>query len=209
MTLLQQLLAVYVAYIVATASPGPSNMAIMATAMSRGRTAALALAAGVVTGSMFWATLAASGLSALLAASAEAVTVIRIAGGLYLLYLAFRSARAALAREPVAIPVTHAGGAGYGALYRRGLLLHLTNAKAILAWIAIMSLGIEAGMGTYVLPLMLAGCVVLGIAIFCGYALVFSSAPAVAAYRAARRWIEGAMAAFFFYAGFHLLAMRN
>ena len=46
---------VYGTYLIATASPGPSTMAIMATAMRDGRGPALALAAGVVTGSLFWA----------------------------------------------------------------------------------------------------------------------------------------------------------
>ena len=42
------------AYAIGVASPGPSNMAIMATAMSQGRQYALALAAGVVCGSVAW-----------------------------------------------------------------------------------------------------------------------------------------------------------
>ena len=47
---LHHLAIVYGAYIIATASPGPSNMAIMAVAMQRGRKAGLSIAAGIVTG---------------------------------------------------------------------------------------------------------------------------------------------------------------
>lgn len=54
-----ELILIFTPYLVATASPGPSNMAIMGTAMKKGRGAALALAAGVVSGSMVWALLAA------------------------------------------------------------------------------------------------------------------------------------------------------
>ena len=54
------------AYAIGVASPGPSNMAIMATAMSQGRQYALALAAGVVCGSVAWGLLAAFGLSSLI-----------------------------------------------------------------------------------------------------------------------------------------------
>lgn len=64
--LLNQLLLVYATYLIATASPGPSNMATMGVAMSQGRTAAMILAAGVLTGSMFWAILAATGIRLLL-----------------------------------------------------------------------------------------------------------------------------------------------
>lgn len=43
------ILMAYTAYILGASSPGPSNMAIMNTAMSRGRPAAFAVAAGVIT----------------------------------------------------------------------------------------------------------------------------------------------------------------
>jgi hypothetical protein len=60
-------LIAYSAYFVGTASPGPSNLAIMSLAMSAGRRSALTFALGVVSGSFFWALLASLGLSALLA----------------------------------------------------------------------------------------------------------------------------------------------
>lgn len=75
---IRQLLLVYAAYIIAVASPGPSNMRIMGVAMDQGRRAALILAAGVVTGSVFWGMMAATGVSALLARYAEALIVLKI-----------------------------------------------------------------------------------------------------------------------------------
>lgn len=206
---LNQLMLLYGAYILAVASPGPSNMAIMGVAMSRGRVQALALAAGVETGSMFWALLAASGLSALLATYANALFVIKIAGGFYLLYLAFRSARSALTPDR---PIAESGGQvaplSLGALYRRGVFLHLGNPKAVLGWIAIISLGAQPGAPAWTLYATVGGCAVLGIIIFGGYALLFSTAPMIQAYRKARRWIEGTLAVFFGYAGLRLLSSR-
>lgn len=64
-------LIAYGAYFVGTASPGPSNLAIMSLAMSGGRRAALTFALGVVSGSFFWALLASLGLSAMLASYSE------------------------------------------------------------------------------------------------------------------------------------------
>ena len=98
--IMSQLAIVYGAYIVATASPGPSTMAIMAAAMRHGRAPALVLAAGVITGSLFWALLAATGISAILAAYANVLYVIKIAGGFYLLYLAIRAGRSAMQPGP-------------------------------------------------------------------------------------------------------------
>ena len=205
---LNQLAPVYLTYLIATASPGPSNMAIMGVAMGQGRKAALALAFGVLTGSMFWAVLAATGIAALLAAYATALFAIKIAGALYLLYLAYKSGRAALSpdhsrSQPAQIP------AGSLAQYRRGLLLHLTNPKAVLAWIAIMSLGLRAGSSPVSLQAIIFGCAGLGVMVFGGYALLFSISPMVRAYHKARRWIEGVLAAFFGFAGLRLMLSRT
>ncbi|MEN0099996.1 MAG: LysE family translocator, partial [Brucella pseudogrignonensis] len=94
-----QLLLVYTTYVIAAGSPGPSNMRIMSVAMNQGRKAGLMFAAGVVTGSIFWGLMAATGVSAILTRFAEALIVLKIFGGLYLLYLAFKAARAAMTSD--------------------------------------------------------------------------------------------------------------
>ena len=178
--------------------------------MERGRRPAFVLVAGIITGSMTWALLAATGLSAILATYANAVTIIRIVGGVYLLFLAYKAAKSAMTASIT--PTNVAAGTrskGYGVLYRNGLFLHLSNPKAIFTWISIMSLGLQPGMPAHVLPIMLTGSVLLSMTIFGTYALLFSSPPMVAVYRRARRWFEGAIAVFFAYAGLRLLLTRN
>lgn len=205
---LNPLLLVYGAYLIATASPGPSNMAIMGIAMSQGRASAVALAFGVVTGSMFWAVLAATGISTVLAYYAEALFAIKVAGGVYMLYLAYKSARSALGMN--ASQVREADGVMERmASFRRGVLLHLSNPKAILAWIAIMSLGLRPDAPSYMVKAILAGCAILGVLVFVGYAIVFSTAPMVRYYKRSRRWIEGTLAMFFGYAGVRLLFSKS
>jgi hypothetical protein len=116
-------LIAYSAYFVGTASPGPSNLAIMSLAMSAGRKSALTFALGVVSGSFFWALLASLGLSAVLATYSECLVAIKIAGGLYLLWLGFKSARSAFSAEK--LPTNTAReGEPLKRLYLRGLLLH-------------------------------------------------------------------------------------
>ena len=194
----------YAAYVIAAASPGSSNMAIMGAAMSCGRRAATALTAGVVTGSWTWAVLAATGIAAVLSAYAQALLFIKIAGGLYLLHLALKAARSAMAPVPAELtPV--AEGSELRSLYRRGLLLHVGNPKAVLGWVATISLGLQPGGPPYMPFAILLGCAVLSVVIFGGYALLFSTPTMVRAYRKARRWIEGTLAAFFGAAGLRLL----
>ncbi|GLS18654.1 amino acid transporter [Labrys miyagiensis] len=201
------LLVVYTLYIVATASPGPSNMAIMGIAMRQGRLPALAFTAGVMTGSITWALLAATGISTLLAAYANAIFAIKIGGGLYLLFLGWKAARSAIKPQPLdRSPVT--GPVDYGRLYRRGLMLHLTNPKSILSWIAIMSLGLQAEAPGRTILAIIAGCALLGITVFGGYALLFSTDLMVRLYQKTRRWIEATLALFFGFAGIRLLMTR-
>lgn len=203
---IEHLLIVYAAYLIAVASPGPSTIAIMGTSMNQGRAPAVALALGVTTGSMFWALLAATGISTVLTAYAEALFAIKIAGGLYLLYLAYKSAKAALSADKV--KMKNEASAKKAALYRKGVLLHLSNPKAILGWIAIMSLGLRPGDPSYTLQAVIAGCAILGFLINVGYALIFSTPLMGRAYQKSRRWTESLLAAVFGYAGIRLLLSR-
>lgn len=205
---INQLLIVFTAYIIAAGSPGPSNMRIMGVAMNDGRKAGLAIASGVVSGSIFWGLMAASGVSAILKTYPGAIVGLQIFGGLYLLFLAFKAARAASAPDrPVSLDSDRVVPT-MGALYRRGLLMHLMNPKSILAWIALMTLGLGSQASTTGVVIILAGCAILSVTIFCGYAIVFSTGPMVRLYRRARRWIEGVLALSFGFAGLKLLLSR-
>ncbi|MBM6596783.1 LysE family translocator [Microvirga pudoricolor] len=204
---LQHLLLVYATYVIAAGSPGPSNMRIMGVAMRQGRAAALTLAAGVVTGSVFWGVMAATGISVLLARYAQVMTVLKILGGLYLLFLAFKAGRAALSADQQASEGPRSV-VSRGALYRQGLLMHLGNPKSVLAWIALVTLGLGTEASWQGAAAVLGGCAVLSVTIFGGYALLFSTARMVRVYRRARRWIEGVLSVVFGLAGLRLLLAR-
>ncbi|MBD8472053.1 LysE family translocator [Sphingomonas sp. CFBP 8765] len=204
---MHELLLVYTAYVIAAASPGPSNMAIMNVGMGQGRRPALALAAGVITMSFCWGLIAATGLSALLARYAEALVILKIIGGLYLLWLALRSARSALRSNDAATAMPRVRQS-MGALYRRGLLMHLGNPKSVMAWLAIMTLGVGAEASSGRVAAAFLGCVALAVVVFGGYALLFSTPLMVRGYARLRRWIEGALAMVFTGAGIRLLTIR-
>lgn len=197
------MLFAYSAYFIGTASPGPSNLAIMSIATTGGRKAAFTFALGVMTGSFFWALLATLGVSAALIAWSHFLMAIKIFGGVYLLWLAFKSCRSALTMTPSAPlraqskPLAH--------LYRRGALLHLTNPKAILVWISIAALASPTGAGQVHAIAVVPGCLVIGILVFGGYAALFSTATARRLYSRARRALEGCLAIVFGIAGIKLL----
>ena len=192
---LHHLLLVFTAYV--RGSPGPSTLRIMGVAMSHGRRAGLTLAAGVVSGSLFWGLSAAMGISAILTRYAQALIVLKIFGGFYLLYLAFKASRSALTADASVSAATSTTGTAPSpsVLYRQGLIMHLANPKAVLAWIVLVTLGLGAEASRYDVATILAGCAVLSVLIFGGYALVFSTAPMIRLYRRARRGVEGVLAA--------------
>ncbi len=205
---LADLMLAYLAYLVATVSPGPANVAVMATAMRHGRLAGLQLAAGVLLGSLTWGVLAALGLSAFLFSYAELLSVVRLLGGLYLLWLAYRSLRAALGpAQPLAV------GKGRGRSAARcfglGLAIHLTNPKSIFAWLAIIAIGVGPGAPAWVSFLVVGGCWLMGVVLYAGYALAFSTGRMIALYGTFRRWIEGVTACLFGFAGVKLLTSSD
>lgn len=198
---LPHLALVYSAFIVAVASPGPSNLVVMATAMERGRRAGATLALGVTAGSLTWGILAAIGVTGLIVAHPEALYAVKIVGGLYLLFLAWRSARSAMRVE---MPPPKAAVSGRRA-FLRGYLMHLTNPKAILSWTAIIALGLRPDTPPVVLYAIITGCMLISLAINQFYAVLFSTDSMIAGYRLIRRKAEACIAAFFAFASFRLL----
>ncbi|MEM5436058.1 LysE family translocator [Paraburkholderia diazotrophica] len=201
------LLIAYSAYFVGTASPGPSNLAIMSIATSDGRKAAFAFAAGVVCGSCFWAMLAALGLSAALLAFSGLMVGLKIFGGCYLLWLAFKSGRSALQSATARTQASKAH-LSLRRLYTRGVLLHLTNPKAILVWISVVALASPAHGGAPHMLTTVAGCLAIGMLVFGSYAALFSTPLARRVYLSIRRWLDGGLAVVFGLAGLKLLTSR-
>jgi len=211
------ILLAWATYFVGVASPGPSIMAIMSVAMGSGRQAALIFASGVASGAFFWAITATVGVSAAIIAYPPIVTAIKIAGGLYFLWLGYRAARSAW-RTRVAAPVEAAAKPhAHAWLYVRGLLMHLTNPKAVLIWTSIVAMGADAGMAdgmgaTGMSPVGVAspwrvtiGCMLIGTTVFASYALLFSTARARRVYAACQLWLDAGLAVMFVLAGISLL----
>jgi threonine efflux protein len=204
---LPQILPAYLAYIIAVISPGPAIMAIVSTSMMHGRKAGMTISLGIFAGSFTWACAAALGLATLLNTYAIALEILKIFGGLYLLYLAYKAFRAVRSGDDM--PQASAPkNLSTRALLLRGYGIHVTNPKAIFAWLAIIALGMPQGAPASVAGLIIGICTTTGFIVFMGYAVLFSTPQALRIYRGLRRWIEGAMAAFYCFAGLKLLTSR-
>lgn len=193
------------AFFVAAASPGPATLAVSTTAMAAGARSAAALGVGLAVGLAFWGLVAAAGLGAILVQSSVALTVLRWFGGAYLLWLAWQSARSAIL--PERLPEEAAPVAG-GKMMVRGLILNLSNPKAVLAWISVLAIGVGSRDGGSGLAVVTALCALLGLAIYLVYAVLFSQAAIRSGYRRARRGIDGLAAGYFGYSGVKLVLAR-
>ncbi|PRX11835.1 UNVERIFIED_ORG: threonine/homoserine/homoserine lactone efflux protein [Martelella mediterranea] len=199
MTDLASLLPIALAFLIVAVSPGPANIATATLAMRSGRRVAMVFGAGLAVGLSFWGVVAATGMGALLQGSVYFLTGLKILGGAYLLYLAVQSARAAVHGT---VAVERFAGPG-GHWFRRGLLLNLSNPKAVLAWMAVLSVGAEGGGHNMITATLV--CMLIGLANYMFYAVAFSLSGVMAGYRRFSRAIEGAVAGLFATAGFGLL----
>ncbi|MCW0233838.1 MAG: LysE family transporter [Ferrovibrio sp.] len=199
MDTLLPLFSIIAAIALGAISPGPSFVLVARTAIAGSRRAGLGTALGMGLGGLVFASLALLGLIALLAQVAWLYLGLKIAGGLYLLYLAYRLWRGA--GEPLVMDTSGVtAGAGFGRSVLVGLLTQLSNPKTAVVYAGIFA----ALLPSQQLPLWLA--LALPAAIFgveCGwYALVataFSAGGPRRVYLGAKGWIDrlagGVMAA--------------
>ncbi|KAA1424582.1 LysE family translocator [Mumia zhuanghuii] len=115
-------------------TPGPDTFLVLRFSLG-GTRAGLAAATGSATGSLLWALAVAAGLATLLEQSAEAYRVVKIAGGLYLLWL---GVRALIRRGRGVGDVDGAYGVRPAAAMRAGLLSNVLNPKVGLFFVAIV-----------------------------------------------------------------------
>jgi threonine/homoserine/homoserine lactone efflux protein len=116
-----------------TLAPGPDNLMVLSLGMARGRQAGVMFGLGCALGCLNHTLLAALGVSALIAASPLAFTALKIAGGLYLVWLgvqAIRNARPASVTMAMSEPPMK--------LFVKGLIANAINPKVILFFLAFL-----------------------------------------------------------------------
>jgi threonine/homoserine/homoserine lactone efflux protein len=129
-----------VACLLLAATPGADMALFLSRTLGGGRGQGFAAQAGANVGLVVHTVAAALGLSALLAASSEAYQAVKIAGAIYLLWLAYGAIR-----RGTALKLQHGGAAGgsHGA-FGAGLLINLTNSKIVLFFVTFLPQFIDA-----------------------------------------------------------------
>lgn len=188
------------AFFVVAVSPGPATISNATIAMSYGRKTSLIYGAGLSTGLVFWGLIAATGMGALLQGSLYLLMVLKILGGIYLLWLAYQSGRAAWRHEDVSADITDDRK-----WFARGLLLNMSNPKSVIAWMAALSMGIgpSASIGAVIAATLV--CILVGFITNGLYSILFSINGMMVGYQRFRQKIQAIVAALFALAGFGLI----
>jgi threonine/homoserine/homoserine lactone efflux protein len=135
-------IAILGAVLLGVMSPGPSFIVVARNAIGLSRRAGLAAALGMGTGGVIFSGLALLGLFTLLAEVEWLYVGLKIAGGLYLVYLGYRMWRGAAA--PLSLDELQNGGAAHTHThslrsYWVGLTTQLSNPKAAIVYASIFA----------------------------------------------------------------------
>jgi threonine/homoserine/homoserine lactone efflux protein len=138
--------------------PGPDSLLIMTRSASQGWRAGSAAALGIGAGTFVHIFAAALGLSAVLATSATAFTVVKLIGAAYILYMAFgllRSKRGeSSSAAPLAVPPLP-----YRKIFAQGFLTNVLNPKVALFFLAFVPQFIGADSTNKALAFIILGCI--------------------------------------------------
>ncbi|MFF9485514.1 LysE family translocator [Streptomyces sp. NPDC014676] len=174
---------------VLTMVPGPDMAVVTKRAVATGWRDGLRTVGGITTGLLVWGVLAVAGLAAVLATSATAYTVVKLAGAVYLLFLGVQSllqSRRSGSRTPAAASATPRGNP-----WRTGLVSNIFNPKiavfytGLLPTLAPTGLSPHTGMALLVLVHALLTALWLG-----GYVLLLAKARTFFGKPAVRRAMD-------------------
>jgi threonine/homoserine/homoserine lactone efflux protein len=124
-------------YAVAIAVPGPGVIAIVARALGSGFRSVIPGTIGILAGDLILMTLSAFGLALVAQAMGQLFLIVKIAGGLYLLYLGYKYWTAEVPETGEVVPQS----TGRGVLAYLGLTLG--NPKAIAFFVALLPVAVN------------------------------------------------------------------
>jgi len=188
-------------------TPGPAVLLVLATALRRGTASGAMSILGILTANSIYFTLSATGLGAVLLASYRIFFLVKWAGAAYLIYLGVR----ALLSKPVRLDADPAAGRrSAGTLFLDGLLLQLSNPKAIVFFAALLPQFIDPK-NDIVLQILVLGItsIVIESAVLLGYGLAAGRAMAVARQPRYAAWVNRVSGVLLIGAGSGLAALRR
>jgi threonine/homoserine/homoserine lactone efflux protein len=144
-----------IASILLALAPGPDNIFVLTQSALRGKEAGLTVTIGLCTGLIVHTTAVAFGVAVIFRTSTIAFTVLKLIGAGYLLYLAWQVFRAAATK----INIKAKSKLTFWQLYRRGIIMNVTNPKVSIFFLAFLPQFADPKRGFLSLQIMILGSV--------------------------------------------------
>lgn len=134
-------------------SPGPGILYVAARTLAGGRSEGIASSLGTGVGGTVHIVAAAFGVSAIVMASAEAFTLLKLSGAIYLVWIGVKTLREA--RMPIAL--ADVAPAGSGKAFRDGIVVEIFNPKTAAFFLAFIPQFVDPIRGSVALQFIVLG----------------------------------------------------
>ncbi|MES9947150.1 MAG: LysE family translocator [Candidatus Thiodiazotropha sp.] len=147
--MLQNLLALFATAVVLALVPGPDNLFVLTHSALHGRVTGWYATLGFCTGLLVHTAAVSLGVAALFQTSEMAFNLLKIVGAAYLFYLAWRF----IQRSNSRLPLQDQARLSPWSIYRRGIIMNVTNPKVSLFFLALLPQFTLPGAGPIVLQM--------------------------------------------------------
>ena len=152
------LLTLSIAVFLLALAPGPDNVFVLTQSAISGARRGVIVVLGLCCGLVVHSVAVALGLAALIQASAVAFTVIKLAGAAYLLFLAYKAFTAPVqGLDGTASPLRGIQ------LFRRGLIMNITNPKVAIFFLAFFPQFTDPAQGSLVMQIIQLGLIFVAV----------------------------------------------
>ena len=162
-------------------TPGPDMIYILSRTIAQGRKIGIASSFGVCSGALVHIFAAAFGLSAILATSAMAFSVIKYAGAAYLVYLGIQALRSK--GVSFDIPVEKQVQSTFWKAYRQGALIDILNPKVAIFFMAFLPQFVRPELGNASAQILILGLLVNLVGVIIESVLVLTAAQTTTFFR--------------------------
>jgi len=131
---IEPLMAFVIASVLLGLAPGPDNIFVLTQSALYGKKSGILVTLGLCTGLVGHTAAVAFGVAAIFQTSVAAFTVLKVVGAIYLLFLAWQAFRASAG----ALEAPESNLRSSGALYRRGIIMNITNPKVSIFFLAFL-----------------------------------------------------------------------
>ncbi|WP_428024857.1 LysE family translocator [Arcobacter sp.] len=150
---IEVLLAFFSASLLLALVPGPDNIFVLTQSIIQGKKSGLIIVLGLCTGLIFHTLAVTFGVAVIFQTSALAFTLLKVAGAIYLLYLAWQIFHASSEK----IDPKNSKKIDFRKLYYRGIIMNITNPKVSIFFLAFLPQFTNPNLGSISLQILMLG----------------------------------------------------